>query len=183
MCKNCKCQNTELCNSSCSNQKKKPYLKSNAIKYLESLAIEDFKLKHNNFPLQCMAPRNYRDDSANSLTKCVLEYLRLRGWQAERITNMGRQISTRRTYTDVLGMQRSIGSTKWIPGTGTNGTADISSIIKGRSVKIEIKYGKDHQSVKQKLYQESVERAGGIYMIASTFEQFFEWHNIFTNEK
>jgi hypothetical protein len=66
---------------------------------------------------------------------------------------------------------------QWIPGAGTKGTADISATIQGRSVKVEVKIGNDRQSEYQKQYQESVERCGGIYFIACTFEQFYQWYN------
>ena len=63
------------------------------------------------------------------------------------------------------------------PSTGTKGSADISAIIQGRSVKIEVKFGKDRQSEVQKQYQESVESAGGIYYIAKDFDSFILFYN------
>jgi hypothetical protein len=69
---------------------------------------------------------------------------------------------------------------KWTPGQSTKGTADISATIRGRSVKIEIKYGKDRQSDVQKQYQASIERAGGVYIIVRDFDSFVEWYEQFT---
>jgi hypothetical protein len=63
-------------------------------------------------------------------------------------------------------------------GTGTRGTADISATIAGKSVKIEVKIGSDRQSPAQHEYQKAVEQAGGIYFIASSFEQFMDWYNV-----
>jgi hypothetical protein len=60
----------------------------------------------------------------------------------------------------------------WTPSTSTKGSADISATIRGRSVKIEVKYGKDKQSEVQKKYQESIEQAGGTYFIARNFDEF-----------
>ncbi|KAF2380358.1 hypothetical protein BSN82_16780, partial [Acinetobacter baylyi] len=57
---------------------------------------------------------------------------------------------------------------QWTKGTGTPGSADISATIKGRSVKIEVKYGKDRQSQAQKDYQKAIEKAGGTYIIVKT---------------
>jgi hypothetical protein len=170
------------CKKDCSVAKPR-YKKSDAVNHLQALALEAIRRKYPNYPERCLAPRKYRDDSANCLTRCIIDFLRLKGWQAERIANMGRQISTVKAFRDVTGKLRVIGSTKWVTGSGTNGTADISSIIKARSVKIEIKFGQDRQSENQRLYQESVERAGGIYVIASTFDQFLAWYKIFTYEK
>jgi hypothetical protein len=67
----------------------------------------------------------------------------------------------------------------WTKGTGTAGSADISATIKGRSVKIEVKIGKDRQSEAQKRYQENIEKAGGTYYIARNFDDFVEWYENF----
>lgn len=138
-----------------------------------------------NFPKHALPKsKPYSDRTANGLTKCIVHFLNFTGHQAERISNTGRVIDNRKTYTDVLGRRGTIGSTKWIPGTGTNGTADISATIYGRSVKIEVKVGKDRQSEAQRQYQESVERAGGIYFTADTFGGFIKWYaEIFLNQK
>lgn len=153
--------------------KKLLYRKSNEVKHLEHLAFEAAKKKYPNVPY--LAPRVFRDDSANGLTNCIIQFLRLLGHQAERISNTGRQIDNRITFEDVIGRKRTIGNSKWIPGTGTNGSADISGIIGGRSIKIEVKIGRDIQSQNQKNYQHSIEQAGGIYFIATSFEQFLTW--------
>jgi hypothetical protein len=63
--------------------------------------------------------------------------------------------------------------------TGTPGSADISATIYGRSVKIEVKIGKDKQSVVQKQYQLMIEAAGGIYIISKTFDDFILWYDNF----
>lgn len=75
----------------------------------------------------------------------------------------------------------SVAGIQWTKGTGTAGSADISATIKGRSVKIEVKIGKDRQSDAQKKYQEMIERAGGVYIIAKNFDEFVEWYNNFVS--
>ena len=50
----------------------------------------------------------------------------------------------------------------------------------GRSVKIEVKIGKDKQSDAQKAYQADVEKAMGIYYIAKDFDTFYEWYKNLT---
>ena len=158
--------------------KKAHYRKSEAVKYLESIANEAARKRYPNTPPKYLAPRTYRDDTANGLTQCVIDYIRLNGGQSERISNTGRRIDTKTTFCDVVGCQRTIGGTQWINGSGTNGTADISATIAGRSVKIEVKIGRDRMSEAQKLYQKSIEQAGGIYVIASSFEGFLTWFNL-----
>lgn len=160
-----------------SNIRKNPYKKSPAVKELERLANEDAQRKNPTIPTEWIAPRKFKDDSTNGLTRCIIHYIRLIGGQAERISNTGRQITTYRNYIDVVGFQRSIINTHWIPGTGTNGTADISAVIKSLSVKIEVKHDHDRQSEAQRAYQRQMKQAGGIYVIATSFQQFYNWYH------
>lgn len=136
----------------------------------------DAKLKKYKDQPYLVKPK-FTDKTANGLTKAIIKFLQLEGWQAERITTTGRLIDQRKTYTDVVGFRRTIGSTKWIPGTSTRGSADISATIAGKSVKIEVKIGRDKQSPAQKKYQADIERSGGIYFIAKDFESFYKWYN------
>jgi hypothetical protein len=125
------------------------------------------------------------DNSANHLTGCIMDWIRYNGGQAERINTMGRRIDNRETITDVMGYTRTIGSVSWQKGTGTKGSADISATIPmqvngikfGVSVKIEVKYGKDRQSLDQKKYEHTINEAGGIYYQARNIDDFIEWYD------
>jgi hypothetical protein len=128
--------------------------------------------KYPNMPLDYIPLFKYTDKTANGLTRCIIDYLTLHGYQAERISTTGRMVDNTKNYTNVLGITKQIGSKKWIKGSGTKGSADISATIKGKSVKIEVKIGKDRQSEHQKAYQQSIENSGGLYLIATSFEQF-----------
>jgi len=103
--------------------------------------------------------------SAPGVEKNIVEYIQLLGFQAEKINTTGRFLKGSKKVTDVIGRQRMIGSDKYIKGTGTKGSADISSVIHGLSVKIEVKFGKDRQSKVQKEYEQAVKKAGGFYII------------------
>lgn len=142
----------------------------------------NLKVQHEKFPsmpIHCIPPYKKSDNSTNGLTSCVIDFINYSGYQAERINTTGRMLNNKKVITDVVGFKREIGSDKWIPGTGTKGSADISSTIKGRSVKIEIKFEKDRQSDAQKDYQKAIENAGGIYIIVRTFDDFIEWYDNF----
>ena len=158
----------------------KRYKKSKAVIELEALAMIGVRKKYPGTPERYFAPRTFEDKTANGLTKCVIEFLRMNGQQAERISSTGRYVDNKKLVTDVMGGQRQIGSGKWIPGSMQKGTADISATIQGRSVKIEIKIN-DKQSIEQKRYQEQIEQAGGIYIIARSFEEFRTWYEGFIN--
>ena len=131
-------------------------MRSIALQRLIDLSMANKRERYPNVPVEWLPRPNYKPNTANGLTKCIIDFLRFNGWQAERINNTGRMYQG-----------------KWIPGTGTNGTADISATVKGRSVKIEVKIGRDRQSLEQLKYQSNIERAGGLYVIAKEFDGFY----------
>jgi hypothetical protein len=144
--------------------------------------LAESREKYPNLPDHARVIKSYSDNSANGLTKCVIKWLELHGAVAKKINITGRVIDNRKMVTDVLGRNGMIGSITYIPTTGTVGSADISAIIFGLGVEIEIKYGKDRQSEAQKRYQKSVEVAKGIYIIVRTFDDFLEWWDNFVKE-
>lgn len=150
-----------------------------AIDELRELYLEDHKIRYPSMPDYARVSKKYSDKTANGLTRCIIDFLQLSGCQAERTSNTGRLIDCTKRVTDVLGNTRLIGSTQWIKGSGTSGTADISAVIQGRSVKIEVKIGRDRQSENQKRYQEQIEQAGGVYLMISSFDQFLTWYKSF----
>lgn len=153
------------------------YRKSPALRELEALANAEARRLHPGMPH--LAPRRFKDNSANALTKAIITFLRLKGWQSERINCSGRRIDSTKVVSDVLGDFRQIGSVKWLPTSGQRGTADISATIHGRAVKLEVKQ-KDRQSPDQKKYQADIEKAGGIYKIVRSFEEFLNFYNELT---
>jgi len=124
-------------------------------------------------PPELLYCKPIKANSANELTKAVIKFIRLSGNQAERISVTGRTINKRTTYIDVLGHRKQIGSVKYIPSAMTKGSADISSTIHGKSIKIEIKWGHGHQSPAQAKYQSEIEKAGGVYLIVHSFDQWW----------
>jgi hypothetical protein len=154
------------------------FVKSNAVLLLEKLALKAKMNKLADIPEKYLLKPQYKDNSANGLTACIVDFINLTGGQAERISSSGRVIDNRKTFIDVVGRKRTIGTVKWIKPNTTNGTADISATIQGRSVKVEIKCKATYdcyQSKAQKSYQHKIEAAGGIYFIATDFQSFYEW--------
>ncbi len=147
-----------------------------ALSQLRDLALDYSRTRHPFTPEYARTCRPYTDRTANGLTKCVIDFLRFSGWQAERISSTGRYLDHSKIVTNTLGFSRRIGSGKWIPGSMTRGTADISATIAGRSIKIEIKM-RDRQSRDQKEYQRQVEQAGGKYWIVRSFDEFLNKYN------
>ena len=127
----------------------------------------------------CIPPYKSKEAGANDLTRLAIDFLTFNNCQAERISSQGQYRDGKKQVTDCIGRQRTIGSGIWTPGTSTKGTADISATIRGRSVKIEIKWGADRQSDAQKEYQASIEKAMGIYIIVKSFDDFIIWYDNF----
>jgi len=144
---------------------------------LQQLTELDWQIRcsESRMPPEYIVRTKYTDKTANSLTKAIVKWINLNGYQAERISTSGRWVDNSKVVTDVLGNQKKIGSGKYIKGSGTKGSADISATIKGRSIKIEVKM-KDKQSEAQIEYQKAIERAGGIYFIAKDFTSFYEFY-------
>jgi hypothetical protein len=146
---------------------------------LKHLKQESMLEAYPNVPKYAILAPKYEDKTANGLTKCIIEFLQLSNHQAERINTMGRPIDNRKQVTDVIGRTKTIGSMTWGKSTATKGSADISATIQGRSVKIEVKIGKDRQSQDQKIYQENIEKSGGQYWIAKNFDDFIKKYDDF----
>lgn len=151
-------------------------MKSKALKALEQLAFDAMRAKYPEMPIQYIPRAVYSDTTANKLQKAIIDFLNLSGWQCERISVQGRYIDNSKVVEDCLGRKRKIGSGKYIPSSMQKGSADLSATIAGRSIKIEVKIGKDRQSEAQKQYQQQVEQAGGVYLIAKDFQCFIDWY-------
>ncbi len=145
--------------------KNRPYFKSNEVKEAENLFFEYRKSKDEN-----AVKKYYSDKTAAGLEKLIINYAFLKGYHAEKVTSMGRQI-----LVD--------GKPVFVRNNNTTGQADLSLIINGKAVKIEVKCrftGDYRQNPAQKRYQKRVERAGGLYLIIRDFAQFKNFIDSYT---
>jgi len=110
--------------------------------------------------------------TANGLTKLICNFLNWTGSNATRISSAGRYIEAKNSQGHKIA-----GGGTYIPSTTRKGTSDVTATIKGRSVKIEVKIGKDKASEYQIREQERERAAGGIYEFISTPEEFFELYD------
>ena len=168
----------------------------------ETPQVEEFKRLYREYdefkyPLTCKLrdpiypPCIKERNTTNGLTKSIINFIRLMGWQSERISSMGRYSDNTEIVTNVIGQVKVIGSKQWIKSTSTNGTGDISSTIAGGSVKVEVKNAmtKDRKKQAQINYGVTIDISGGIYYIAKDFDTTIQWlmdnfkHNTNENKK
>ena len=147
---------------------------------LKALELESLKSKYPSMDPRFIPLTDWKDTSANGLTKCIIFWINAMGGQAERISNQGQYRAGKKIQvgTGEIAYTKELKG-KWTPGQGTKGTADISATIRGRSVKIEVKQ-KDKQSEAQKQYQQAIQLAGGTYIIAKNFDDFVLWYESFS---
>ena len=126
----------------------------------------------------------HKPTDTNGLTRCITDFLKFSGHQAERINTTG--VFVQGKPTPAMGGLATIrGKSYYRPTTATKGSADISCIIKtekmqyGASIKIEVKFGKDRLSPEQIEYGRRVQESGGLYWVVKDFEQFIKLYDDF----
>lgn len=139
------------------------YNKPESVRQLEQECFAAKQKKHPTVPY--LVRPTHRDDTANGLTKCITAWLELHGHFAGRVNTTG-------TYSAKLG--------KYIHSGSRRGMADITAIINGQHVSIEVKIGRDTMRPEQLRVKEQVEQAGGVYVIARSFDSFLEQINHIT---
>lgn len=55
------------------------------------------------------------------------------------------------------------------------GIFDISAVVRGRALWVEVKAGRDKMSREQMIFKQEVERAGGIAFVAYSTDEFLNW--------
>lgn len=138
----------------------KRYEKPEAVKELEAIAMDQARKKYPDIPPSYLGPRKYRDDRANDLTKCIVDYIKYCGGFATRLNSTG-------MYRADL--------KKFVPNTQRKGIPDIQAVFKGTPLYIEVKIGRDRLSPHQKKIQDEVTGSGGVFFIARNFTEFKKW--------
>ena len=105
--------------------------------------------------------------TANGLTAFICNFINWQGYRATRISSAGRFVPGNKFE----------GGGRFIPGPTRRGTADISATIKGRSVMIEVKVGKDKPSEWQLAEQAKERAAGGTYEFCHDPDEFLRLYD------
>ncbi|MBR6018096.1 MAG: hypothetical protein IK073_05700 [Paludibacteraceae bacterium] len=141
--------------------------------YIKPQALIDFENEYNarkaarlsRIPPECRVRTIFRDDTANGLTRAIIAHLQMHGHFASRVNTTG-------IYDQRRGLWRSTAARR--------GLADISAVINGRAVQLEIKAGKDKPRSDQMQVQAEVQAAGGIYEFVHNFTEYIELYNRLT---
>lgn len=140
---------------------------SSALQKLIALKDAYQTTRYPNVPANFRPKPKYEDRTANGLTRCILDFVKFSGGFATRIQSQGQYrpgvVGRKGTYTY---------------GTTRKGTADIHAIINGFHLSIEVKVGKDRMSDAQRQMQADIQKAGGHYYVARTFQDFYDWFNV-----
>jgi hypothetical protein len=148
----------------------------------KALWLKD-KMKHYAaFYQEAANPLDYikwpNERTANGLTRLIVKFLTLKGHYANRISTQGQaRVHKAPKYNLQSGQIVYNESIRWTKGSTKRGTPDISAIIQGKAVWIEVKIGKDQMSEQQLQQQQDIQDAGGIYYIARNMQEFYVWYN------
>lgn len=128
--------------------------------------------KYSHIPEHCRPNRQFKEGSANELTKSILFWFEFHGIKAWRESSEGRYLAPK-TVKNVIGKTVTLGKGTYIPRSkGAKGLGDVSAVIKGLFTSWEVKFGKDRQSEVQKETQNDIEKSGGKYFIVRNWDSF-----------
>ena len=152
---------------------KKPKAAKPKARYTKPAELVEFETAYNvaqalkfpKIPPECLARTHFSDKDANSLTRAIIAHLEYNGYFAARVNTTG-------VYDSRRGQYRTTNARK--------GMADISAIIAGKAVQIEIKAGTDRPREDQKRVQAEYRAAGGIYEFVHTFPEYIALYNSLT---
>ena len=124
-----------------------------------------------------MAVPAYSDSTTNGLTKTIIDFLTFSGHWASRVNTQGQaRVKNIPRYSLLSGKVENSQKVSFTKSTTKRGTPDISAIIKGHAVQIEVKVGRDSMSEHQEKEQIRIENAGGSYFIARDMPGFLSWY-------
>lgn len=154
--------------------------------HLKKLLLEESKRKFPSVPDYARQVNTFDTMKPEKREKKRIEaFLLATGNYGSIIENRGQRKDNRKVVTDVLGGQKVIGSVEYIGSGMRKGLADVKAIINGTPIDFELKRnyskGKDRMSSHQLQELERINRAGGKYVIVSSFEDFHRWYMEFIN--
>ena len=154
--------------------------RTEAVIELRRLLLEESVNKYPTLPDHAR-PVNSFDSTKNKERrelKRIAKYIELKGGICSITDSSAKRIDKTMNYVDSVGFNRTIGSVEFRKNTDFEvGHSDLTATINGQAHYIELKRvyksGKDRQSEAQKAFQSKVTKAGAIYLIVNSFEDFY----------
>lgn len=104
-----------------------------------------------------------KPETANGITVNIVRLLTMQGAFVTRINTTGIWDAAKNTFRT---------------SQMRKGTPDIIACYKGRFIGIEVKAGKDKQSIEQVQVQQEIERAKGVYLLCRSTDDFVKWFEL-----
>ncbi|GAB2554285.1 VRR-NUC domain-containing protein [Spirosoma areae] len=101
-----------------------------------------------------------KTESANALTRRIVEHIRKQGHFATRLSSTG-------TFRADL--------KKFVPSQQRTGLPDIMAVVESRACFVEVKVGRDTLSQDQKKAIAELQKAGACVFVARDFDSFTAW--------
>lgn len=118
-----------------------------------------------------------KEATAGGLTQLICCWLKWKGHYANRINTQGQaRVHKIPRFNIGSGEMQYSKNVQWTKGTTKRGTPDISCIIYGRAVWVEVKVGKDRLSDAQKEQGEAIQEAGGTWFVARDMQSFVDFY-------
>jgi len=133
---------------------------NSAITELKQMYLRDHRQRYPHLPEPARVAPAYNDRTSNSLTKCIIDYLKLKGAFVSRVNNQG-------VYDKKLQRYRK--------GMNRRGLPDIIATYNGQSLFIEVKAGRDKLSEHQERIRDEQIQSGGLFCVARNFADFKKW--------
>jgi len=112
--------------------------------------------------------------TTNGITSIIINFLTWRGHYGNRQNVMGRQIGGITTTQSGA----KFDDRKWIKSSTKRGSSDISALINGKMISLEVKNAHTNDKIRpeQEKERKRIERAGGVYMVITGVHQFYQWY-------
>jgi len=133
-----------------------------ALRILEGLVEAQNRKRYPMIPEHARPRVRFNDQTTNDLTSAILEAFKVHGIFATRLDSKG-------TYNAGLG--------RFIPSRQRKGMPDVSALLAGRSLYVEVKCKatKDKIRPDQEATIAELRRSGARVCIAEDFQEFWEW--------
>lgn len=132
--------------------------------------------KRPGMPAYAVPRKTFSDKKANKFAAAIIAHLSYLSYMAYRQSTEGRY-RPGQTVIDVVGRTRQMKG-RFIPAAKV-GLGDVTAIIKGKYVSIEIKVGSDRQRPDQKKFEAELKRAGGGYILVHDWAEYLKKISVF----